>query len=214
MRFPFVSGRCASLDATRPFAAAARRGGCDDVSAGGFRRSPPRRIRRGLRSHRPASTARPHRDLMAINSRRAAAVVSKAAPRCPPPTNPARRRRRGVMLSAGAGRFTGRRRTRAAARQGRIMADASAGYPVTLEIDYPDRELDRITTLLRVFTVIPIAIVLGLVMGPRTEPGADAHTPVIGAGGFVFAATVLMLLFRQKYPRWWFDWNLQLARFA
>jgi hypothetical protein len=94
------------------------------------------------------------------------------------------------------------------------MADASAAYPVTLEIDYPDRELDRITTLLRVFTVIPIAIVLGLVMGPRTEPGADPHTPVIGAGGFVFAATVLMLLFRQKYPRWWFDWNLQLARFA
>jgi hypothetical protein len=23
-----------------------------------------------------------------------------------------------------------------------------------------------------------------------------------------------MILFRQKYPRWWFDWNLQLLRFA
>ena len=23
-----------------------------------------------------------------------------------------------------------------------------------------------------------------------------------------------MILFRQKYPRWWFDWNLQLQRFS
>ncbi len=97
-----------------------------------------------------------------------------------------------------------------------IMADAIAGYPVTLEVDYPDRELDRITTLVRVFTVIPIAIVLGLVMGPSPHPDAAScsHHHVLGAGGFVSAATALMLVFRQKYPRWWFDWNLALARFA
>jgi hypothetical protein len=94
------------------------------------------------------------------------------------------------------------------------MADASAGFPLTLEIDYPDRELDRVTTLLRVFTVIPIAIVLALVMGPRAEPGSESPLPIFAAGGFVFAATALMLLFRRKYPRWWFDWNLALARFA
>jgi hypothetical protein len=23
-----------------------------------------------------------------------------------------------------------------------------------------------------------------------------------------------MILFRQKYPRWWFDWNLELQRFT
>ncbi len=94
------------------------------------------------------------------------------------------------------------------------MADASAGFPATLDIDYPDRELDRLTTLLRPLTVIPIAIVLGLVMGPSRGGGTDAHGNVLAAGGFVSAATALMLLFRRKYPRWWFDWNLGLTRFA
>jgi hypothetical protein len=93
------------------------------------------------------------------------------------------------------------------------MADATAGYPATLEIDYPDRELDRLTTLLRLFTVIPIAIVLGLVMGPSADANSGHHH-VLAAGGFVSAAAALMLVFRQKYPRWWFDWNLALARFA
>ena len=57
------------------------------------------------------------------------------------------------------------------------MADATAGYPATLEIDSPDRELDRLTTLARVITVIPIAIVLGLVMGPspQASSGAGSH---------------------------------------
>jgi hypothetical protein len=96
------------------------------------------------------------------------------------------------------------------------MADATAGYPATLDIDYPDRALDRVTTLFRLITVIPIAIVLGLVMGPSPDASAapGSHHPVLGAGGYVSAATALMLLFRQKYPRWWFDWNLALTRFA
>ncbi len=95
------------------------------------------------------------------------------------------------------------------------MADATAGYPATLEIDYPDRELDRITTLFRIFTVIPIAIVLGLVLGPSPEAGgSDGHRNVFAAGGLVTAATALMLVFRRKYPRWWFDWNLALLRFG
>ncbi len=96
------------------------------------------------------------------------------------------------------------------------MADATAGYPATLEIDYPDRELDRLTTLARLITVIPIAVVLGLVMNPSSDAGSGAcsHHPVLAAGGFVSAATALMLVFRQKYPRWWFDWNLALARFG
>ncbi|BDG02938.1 DUF4389 domain-containing protein [Anaeromyxobacter oryzae] len=92
------------------------------------------------------------------------------------------------------------------------METAFAGYPATLEIDYPDRELDRLTTALRLLTVIPIAIVLGLVMGPSGESGSRGH--VLAAGGFVSAATALMLVFRRKYPRWWFDWNLALARFS
>ena len=92
------------------------------------------------------------------------------------------------------------------------MEDASPGFPATLEIDYPDRELDRLTTFFRPFTVIPIAIILALVT--RATVRADSANYVIGSGGIVFLATVLMLLFRQKYPRWWFDWNLALTRFG
>jgi hypothetical protein len=96
------------------------------------------------------------------------------------------------------------------------MADATTGYPATLEIDYPDRDLDRLTSLVRMITIIPIAIVLGLVMGPSPDAssGSCSYHHVVAAGGFVSAATALMLLFRRKYPRWWFDWNLALARFA
>jgi hypothetical protein len=96
------------------------------------------------------------------------------------------------------------------------MADAIAGHPATLEIEYPDRALDRVTTFFRPITVIPIAIVLGLVSGasPDASSAQGSHHPVLAAGGFVSVATALMLLFRRKYPRWWFDWNLALARFA
>jgi len=92
------------------------------------------------------------------------------------------------------------------------MDDIGAGYPVTLEIDYPDRELDRLTTFLRPLTIIPIAIVLSLVSGPAMHARADDI--VVEAGGVIFGATVLMLLFRRKYPRWWFDWNLALTKFG
>jgi hypothetical protein len=84
-------------------------------------------------------------------------------------------------------------------------------YPVTLEIDYPQKGLDRVTTFLRPVMIIPIVVVLGLVSGPMVHAGQEV---VAEAGGIVFAATVLMLVFRQKYPRWWFDWNLALAKFG
>jgi hypothetical protein len=84
-------------------------------------------------------------------------------------------------------------------------------YPVGLDVDYPDRELDRLTTLLRPVMILPIAIVLGLVSGPTAHAGREV---ALEAGGVVFAATVLMLVFRQKYPRWWFDWNLALTKFG
>lgn len=92
------------------------------------------------------------------------------------------------------------------------MDEPGAGYPATLTIDYPDRELDRLTTLFRPLTIIPIAIVLGLVSGPTVHAG-DVRI-ALEAGGIVFGATALMLLFRQKYPRWWFDWNVALTQFG
>jgi hypothetical protein len=85
-------------------------------------------------------------------------------------------------------------------------------YPVDLEIDYPDREMDRLTTFFRPFMVIPVAILLGLLSGPTIH--TDSSNVAFESGGVLFAATALMLVFRQKYPRWWFDWNRALTAFT
>ena len=88
-------------------------------------------------------------------------------------------------------------------------------YPVQFSVDYPDRPLDRLTTAFRIFTVIPIAIVLGTIGGYSTTwgGGSRATTVVVVGTGLLFVPPLLMILFRQKYPRWWYDWNLQFLRF-
>jgi hypothetical protein len=89
-------------------------------------------------------------------------------------------------------------------------------YPVSFSVDYPDRALNRLTTFFRLFTVIPIAIVLGVVSGQEWQWSTSGQTTYTAAtaGGLLFLAPLLMILFRQKYPRWWFDWNLELQRFT
>ena len=86
-------------------------------------------------------------------------------------------------------------------------------YPAKLSIDYPDRKLNRLTTFFRAFMVIPIAIILALLVGMSTNWGDSGWHAQYGAVGLVFIPTVLMLLFRKKYPKWWFDWNLALTKF-
>ncbi len=90
-----------------------------------------------------------------------------------------------------------------------------AMYPVQFSVEYPDRPLNRLTTFFRLFTAIPIAIVLGAVAG-GTWQWTNGRTAAFaaGAGGLLFFAPLLMIVFRQKYPRWWFDWNLELQRFS
>jgi hypothetical protein len=96
----------------------------------------------------------------------------------------------------------------------------TGSHPVQLDVEYPDRQLNRLTTAFRIFTIIPIAIVLGAVSGGAWSftigNGATETTTTIvaGAGGILFAGPLLMIVFRQKYPRWWFDWNLELTRFS
>ena len=85
------------------------------------------------------------------------------------------------------------------------MAQLGAPYPVRFDIEYPEQH-DRLTAALRLIWVIPIGIVLALI---TTTDGA-----VAGVGGLLFLPALLMILFRQKYPRWWFDWNVQVSRFA
>lgn len=97
------------------------------------------------------------------------------------------------------------------------MADPTR-YAARLEIEYPDR-LDRLTTLFRPLLAIPILIILALVSGPGGGQHIDHAGRVVGStgGGIsagLFLATVLMILFRRHYPRWWFDFARELARFG
>jgi hypothetical protein len=95
------------------------------------------------------------------------------------------------------------------------MSENTSSYPANLSIDYPDRKLNRLTTFFRIFTVIPIVIVLGLLVGGSmgSSAGGDVNYQYAAGVGIVFLPILLMVLFRKKYPRWWFDWNLELLRF-
>ncbi|MGQ0804954.1 MAG: DUF4389 domain-containing protein [Actinomycetota bacterium] len=73
----------------------------------------------------------------------------------------------------------------------------SGAYPVSLTVDYPE-ELNRLTTAFRLILAIPIIIVSALISN---------------SVGILFLPPLLLILFRQKYPRWWFDWNLTILRF-
>jgi len=87
-------------------------------------------------------------------------------------------------------------------------------YPARLEIDYTEQH-DRMTAFFRFFMVIPIAIVSGiLTTGVVYEQSGQAARTSGGIVSGLFGATLLMILFRQRYPRWWFDFALELARFS
>ena len=94
------------------------------------------------------------------------------------------------------------------------MVETSNGYPVSLSIDYPEK-LNRLTTFFRIFTVIPIFIILSLLAGGQSQGGGDGGWSYqYATAGVVVLPLVLMLLFRQKYPKWWFDWNVALTKFS
>ncbi len=95
------------------------------------------------------------------------------------------------------------------------MVENPTAYPMSLSIDYPDKPLNRLTTFFRIFTVIPIFIIIGLLTGGEGQWGGDSGWSYqYAAAGLVVLPLVLMLLFRKKYPRWWFDWNLALTKFS
>jgi len=99
---------------------------------------------------------------------------------------------------------------------------SQVAYPATLQIDYQEK-LSRVTTLFRIILVIPIAIILNILTSGGESvvtwnEGAEetvTNTTSSGAGivGALFLVTVLLLLFRKRYPKWWFDFGLALSRF-
>ena len=95
------------------------------------------------------------------------------------------------------------------------LSSASSAYPASLEIDYPDRSLNRLTSFFRIFAIIPIVIVLMLLTGGFNSGGdSGGFRLVISGVGFTLVPLVLMILFRKKYPKWWYDWNLALTKFS
>ena len=91
----------------------------------------------------------------------------------------------------------------------------AGAYPVQFSVEYPDRDLNRLTTAFRLIVAIPIVIVLATIGGGEASSWHGGHTWAIGGGvgGVLFFPALLLIVFRQKYPRWWFDWNLELLRF-
>jgi hypothetical protein len=95
-------------------------------------------------------------------------------------------------------------------------AGVPSEYPVQFSVDYPDRPLNRLTTFFRIFVAIPILIVLATLGSTQGTWGAGDQTYAVAAGGtgLLVIPPLLLILFRRKYPRWWFDWNLELLRFT
>jgi Domain of unknown function (DUF4389) len=90
-------------------------------------------------------------------------------------------------------------------------------YPLTFSVDYPDRELNRLSTFFRIFAAIPIFIVLASVSGGSYgggDWGEQGRTLVAVSGGLLFFGPLLMILVREKYPAWWANWNRELLRFS
>jgi hypothetical protein len=86
-------------------------------------------------------------------------------------------------------------------------------YPLQFEVDYPNRPLNRLTTALRLFTALPIVLLLTAIGGFTVVSGADTGTVVASGSALLFLPPLLMIVFRGRYPRWWYDFNVELLRF-
>lgn len=95
------------------------------------------------------------------------------------------------------------------------MTTEAPPYEVNLTIAYPDRDLDKLTTLFRIVMIVPIIMIFALVIGvDRPDDGSGGRWLHMITGGLLILPTALMIVARQKYPRWWFDFNVALTRFA
>ena len=95
------------------------------------------------------------------------------------------------------------------------QSEASSDYPVQLSVDYQGSR-NRLSVLLRIILAIPILVVGAAIGGyiDTGDAGLNEALMLLYAGGFLFIGPLLMIVFRKKYPKWWFDWNLELSRFT
>jgi hypothetical protein len=89
-------------------------------------------------------------------------------------------------------------------------------YPVNLTVDYPEGPRNRATVFFRLILAIPVVLLLDLFIGYASSATGDSSgvQTATALGGFLFLPTLLLLLFRHRYPRWWFDFNVQLLAFV
>lgn len=88
-------------------------------------------------------------------------------------------------------------------------------HPVRFDVEYPDRELNRVGTAFRLILAVPILVLLSSVGGQAMHFGEGSAEVVLStSGGLLFVPPLLMILFRRKYPYWWFEWNRELLRFT
>ena len=103
-----------------------------------------------------------------------------------------------------------------------VSRTSGTTYPVAFAVDYPDR-FDRVSTAFRLILAMPVLILVGVLVGNlgadqltatyAVEPYFRVTVPdVLAVAGLLVLPPLLMIVFRRKYPRWWFDWNLQLLR--
>jgi len=92
----------------------------------------------------------------------------------------------------------------------------ASSYPVQLSVEYPDRDLDRLTTGFRLIWAIPILILVATIEGAHAgwETHGQGSSIALSGTALLFVPPLLMIVFRKKYPRWWFEWNLELMRFS
>lgn len=92
--------------------------------------------------------------------------------------------------------------------------DHAHAHPVTYDVAYPDRPLNRLTSFFRLFTALPVVLLLTAVAGVAVVSESGGAGTVVATGcGVLFLPPMLMLVFRGRYPRWWYDFNVELLRF-
>ncbi len=94
------------------------------------------------------------------------------------------------------------------------MQTMTPNHPIQFNVDYPERRLNRVSTFFRLLFAVPILVVLAALGGPAFGAGGGDWLFFVGlASGLLVFPPLLMIVFREKYPRWWFEFNLAFMRF-
>ncbi len=92
---------------------------------------------------------------------------------------------------------------------------AATPYPVSFDVEYPEDKRNRLTVLFRGILAVPVLLLLEMFINSSSAYSGDTSTQAfVTVGGFLFLPTLLLLLFRHRYPRWWFDFNVNLLAFT